>query len=432
MTTQASLPFSFQSTNPNHQLIKRLTYTYIVLWLVEGALRRWVLPGLATPLLVVRDPVVLMTYILVWKQSPPKSNFISIGALLALASWAYAIVGGHGDLLVATYGVRSDFLHIPMMFIIGKFWNSHDLLRFSKAMLYFSIPYTLLLVLQFYSPQSAWVNRGIGGDLEGAGFSGAMGRFRPPGLFTFTTGVTQLYPIFAAIWLYLLSKKALSISLLIATGAAILVAIPVSISRSLFLGVCIVGACGIAGLIKSKSLSSTTIVQLVVSGVIIVALASLTPAFQDATDAFGTRWENSTTNRGGFEEAIVGRLMKDFTSPFQSAPMLGLGTGISTQVGQKLLTGEKSFGYSEGEWGRLLYEGGLLLGTFILLYRLALLLHLFLLSFANPRALPFFGCVAPLLVIGQFGNATSLGAAIIACGLCLAVVNSERDETRNY
>ena len=57
---------------------------------------------------------------------------------------------------------------------------------------------TLLIALQFYSPQSAWVNRGIGGDIKGGGFTGALGYFRPPGTFSFTTGVSQFFSFTAA------------------------------------------------------------------------------------------------------------------------------------------------------------------------------------------------------------------------------------------
>ena len=49
----------------------------------------------------------------------------------------------------------------------------------------------------FLVPQSAWVNRGVGGDTSGARIQGAMDYFRPPGTFSFTTGVVS----FMAYWL---------------------------------------------------------------------------------------------------------------------------------------------------------------------------------------------------------------------------------------
>src|SRR3546814_1990531 len=41
-------------------LLKQGIWVYFILLIFEGALRKWVLPGLATPLLVVRDPVALL------------------------------------------------------------------------------------------------------------------------------------------------------------------------------------------------------------------------------------------------------------------------------------------------------------------------------------------------------------------------------------
>ena len=42
--------------------IRQLIWLYFWLLLVEGALRKWLLPDLSNPLLVIRDPVVLAIY----------------------------------------------------------------------------------------------------------------------------------------------------------------------------------------------------------------------------------------------------------------------------------------------------------------------------------------------------------------------------------
>ena len=44
---------------PNLSLLRKATLLYIALWIFEGALLKWFLRGLANPLLVVRDPVLL-------------------------------------------------------------------------------------------------------------------------------------------------------------------------------------------------------------------------------------------------------------------------------------------------------------------------------------------------------------------------------------
>jgi hypothetical protein len=239
----------------------------------------------------------------------------------------------------------------------------------------------------------------------------------------------------AGAWFYLVARRQIGTLLLAFSGLAILLAIPVSISRSLFVGVFIVAAFGIYSLVTSGLLSSKMLLQLIVGSVLIVAIGLALPATNDALDAFLKRWENSTERKGGVEEAIIGRIINDLTRPFSSAPVIGLGTGISTQVGQKLLTGTKSFGYSEGEWGRVLVEGGLLLGCMILIYRLALFAFITTSSFRaafrdRPFALPLWAAAAPLLLMGQWGQTTTLGSMVIATGVCLVATQARSPQFR--
>src|SRR5580692_7545980 len=130
---------------------------------------------------------------------------------------------GHGNIFVAMYGVRCDFLHVPLIFIMGKVLRPADVMALAKVAVWLAVPYTALLVAQFYSPQDAWVNRGVGGSLEGAGFDGALDRYRPPGTFSFISGPAQLYPLFTACWFALLLARNLPLVAMIASGASILV-----------------------------------------------------------------------------------------------------------------------------------------------------------------------------------------------------------------
>ena len=71
-----------------------------------------------------------------------------------------------------------------------------------------------------------------GGRLHGAGFDGALDRYRPPGTFSFITGPAQLYPLFTACWFALLLARQLPIWTMVASGASILVTLPVSVDAS--------------------------------------------------------------------------------------------------------------------------------------------------------------------------------------------------------
>jgi hypothetical protein len=416
---------AFDDLKPLRQLI----WLYIILWLVEGGLRRWFLPGLSTPLLLIRDPVAIAIYSMAMSRNIfPYNTFISAGILLAALTFFNAVTLGHGNLFVALYGVRCDFLHVPMIFVMGKVLRKSDLMAMAKVALWIVIPYTMLLVAQFYQPQDAWVNRGVGGDMEGAGFYGAMDHFRPPGTFSFITGPSQLYPIIAACWFLCLLSLRLPIWLIAASGAAILVAIPISISRSFFLAVAIVAAMGVGAMIAGGRLTAGLVVKVAAVAVILAMGATQLTAFKDSMEAFSARWEVSTTNEGGFQEAIVDRVIDGMFGSFDGVTYSGYGTGYSTNVGQKMLTEAVGFGASEGEWGRLLYDDGFVLGGMLIVYRVllagAVLLACLRAWRRSPEALVFASAAFILLLNGQWGQATTLGSAVIAGGLALAATNT--------
>lgn len=408
------------------RLIRQLIWLYIFLWLAEGALRRWFLPGLASPLLLVRDPVVVAIYCLAIANNLfPLNAFITCGALLAGLSFANAMLLGHGNFFVALFGVRCDFLHVPLIFIMARVLRREDLISLAKVGCVIAIPYTALLVAQFYEPQEAWVNRGVGGNMEGAGFSGALNRFRPPGTFSFISGPSQLYPLLTACWFALLILRRLPLWLMIGSGAALLVAIPISISRMFFLSVAIVGAAGIGALLVGGRFSAKLVVQFCFAAGLLALLASQSSVFQDGMAAFNARWQTATTDAGGFQEAIVDRALNDLFGSFGGVSLTGLGTGFSTNVGQKALTTEVGFGASESEWGRLLYDNGFLVGGLMVGYRVALAgTVIFAACKAWRRRSPFgmlFAAACFLMVLnGPWGQTTTLGSAVIGAGLTLA------------
>jgi hypothetical protein len=420
------------SSRAEIRTIRHLIWLYLILWLIEGGLRRWLLPGLATPLLLIRDPLVVAIYYLAFSKNLfPVNGFIIGGAFLAMLTFINAMVLGHGNLFVALYGVRCDFLHVPLIFIMGKVLRRKDAIVLAKAAVWVSIPYTALLVAQFYEPQDAWVNRGVGGSSDGAGFSGALDHFRPPGTFSFISGPSELYPLLTACWFVVLITDPLPIWLMMGSGLAILTAIPVSISRSLFLSVVLVGLAGIVAMIMGRRLSIGMVVKFALIILIVPLMAGQLPAFKDGMEAFTARWQDSTTEEGGFQTSIVDRVVQDLIGSFDEVKGPGLGTGFSTNVGQKVLTQDVGFGASEGEWGRLLFDNGVVLGGLLVVYRIALTTFIMYVALqawrrGSPLSLVFASAGFMLLLNGQWGQATTLGSAVIAGGLTLAAASNPK------
>lgn len=179
--------------DPN-RLLKQGIWMYFLLLIFEGALRKWLLPGLATPLLIIRDPIALWLLVKAWQRGLLPSEFNMTGMkLIGVLSIFTGFYLGHGNLFVALFGARIFLLHFPLIFVIGNIFTAKDVIKMGKVTLWVSIFMTILIAFQFNSPQSAWVNRGIGGDMKGAGFAGALGYFRPSGTFFYHRRIPVLW-----------------------------------------------------------------------------------------------------------------------------------------------------------------------------------------------------------------------------------------------
>src|SRR5450631_3387685 len=150
--------------------LKRGIWIYFFLIIFEGALRKWVLPGLATPLLLIRDPVALWLLIKSMRVGLlPANIYLKAMIVVCIIGIFTTLFLGHGNLTVTLFGARILILHFPLIFVIGNIFDKQDVENMGKVIVIITIPMAFLTALQFYSSQDAWVNRGIGGDTNGAG-----------------------------------------------------------------------------------------------------------------------------------------------------------------------------------------------------------------------------------------------------------------------
>ncbi len=149
--------------------VRGLIWAYFILLIFEGTLRKWILPQYSDVLLVVRDPVVIAIYLLAIKARvfPRNGYMLSLG-IIAFLSWLVSLVVMEPYLslksliLVTGFGFRCNFLHLPLIFVIGKVWDHDDLLKLGKWILIGSLPMSLLLAIQFNSAPDAFINRTAG------------------------------------------------------------------------------------------------------------------------------------------------------------------------------------------------------------------------------------------------------------------------------
>lgn len=347
-----------------------------------------------------------------------------------------AVTSGHGNFYVAIFGARIYVLQFPLIFAIATIFDWSDVIKMGIALLWISLFMTVLIGIQFYSPQSSFVNLGVGGDTAGAGFSGALGYFRPPGTFSFTTGVTTFYGMVAAyIFYFWFHPQHVKKYLLIAATAGLLVAIPFSISRSLFFQVGIsVAFSVVASWRKPKYIG-----RMLSGGIAILIIYLLLrnqSFFATSTEAFNARFEGANESEGGINAVFMDRFLGGMIGAVQNAPNMpffGYGIGMGTNVGSNLLTGQSAFLISEQEWGRIIGEMGLLLGFVIIFVRIAVIIKLTRESIRHLRttdslAWMLLGFCAINVLQAQWGQPTALGFSVLGAGLSFAAMNMPEEE----
>ncbi|UPK71948.1 hypothetical protein [Chitinophaga filiformis] len=417
--------------------LKQGIWAYFLLLLFEGALRRWILPFLATPLLVVRDPVALWLIVVCLQRKiliPAYS--LTLMTIIGVLGLIAALTVGHGNPFVAAYGARILLIHFPMMFVIRSVFTRKDVVQLGKAMVMIAIPMAVLIAIQFYSPQTAWVNKGVGDAEGGAGFSGALGFFRPPATFSFTNGTTLFFSFLAPFVFYFwLSNEKVNRWILIGATGALLMSIPLSISRALLFQIIItLMFCLYAG--SSNPKYAGRMFGAVLGLIVLVALLSQTSIVGGAIEAFTARFENANESEGGMEGVFLDRYLGGMLGAFTATsdmPLWGYGIGMGTNVGAMLLTGGFTFLIAEGEWGRSVGELGPILGLGLVFIRVGLAISLAFESFRKLRA----GDILPWMILsdgfllvaqGGWGQPTSLGFATLVGGLLMASLRDDEEE----
>jgi hypothetical protein len=414
----------------NLESIKKWIFLYFWLLIFEGALRKWILPQLATPLLLVRDPVVLMIYYKVYQRRLfPKGIWMESLLVIFIGSLAFTFITGHRNLEVAIFGVRANFMHIPLIFIMGRCMDFEDVEKIIRYVNWLIFPMTVLLIMQFYSPPTAKVNIGIGG-VGTAGFAGALGKMRPPLVFSFISGTVMFYSLatVAALWGFFAQKKRFR-WLMILNIFCIVLAVPMSISRSLLFSVLINLLFFCSGLLNSSRYRKYSGRIIIICSVAMFLLPYI-PFLDEALNTFGARWDNAVGSSGDATEGTVGRFLEGFWHPLATimdVPLLGLGLGMGTNAGAKLMTGEVTYLIAEGEWGRIIGEMGVF-GLGLILYRVILSTVIIKKTWAmtnRGNILSWMLCGNCFLLIanGQWGQPTSQGFSMFSAGLAMASLN---------
>jgi hypothetical protein len=425
---------------PRRRKIQLLLWSYFWLLIFEGALRKWILPELSAPLLMIRDPFAIVAIVLALPYLVKGVWRAWVGLLWAVAILAvlFAVTVGHGDMITAVYGARILFFHLPLIFVFPLVFTRDDVWSFAKAALLTTIPMTVLIGLQYSLPQSHFLNVAPGGE-GSAGFGAVLGKFRPPGTFSFINGLTHFYALTCCLCLgWLIGGPRPLPKWIWASVTGLIFALPISISRTLLFNYSLTSVFAVAASIRSgKALGNLLVYGAAI--VVAVSLASQSALFQDALKAFSVRWEQANEVEGG-EEGVRGVLEHRVGGNFLGGaafagetPILGKGIGLGTNVGATRFKGKKAFLVAENSWPATIGEMGPLLGAILLGWRVMLAFKMVNLGWKasgriNSLPLLIASAAVPNILLTPTAQPTGLGFIVLSCGLMLAACNLTKPE----
>jgi hypothetical protein len=170
---------------------RRLLLAYVLVWIFEGAARKWLLPALQQPLYFSRVVVVALAVIYVVSKLrrpwPLEAHLATVYVLFVAVFAATHMVSGAQTLVQAILGSRLWLEAILMPLALGPLLTRDDVLVAARLLVRLVFPIGLLALAQVVSPASAGVNKLLADD-GSDNFTNAGGVVRASSVFSSSAG----------------------------------------------------------------------------------------------------------------------------------------------------------------------------------------------------------------------------------------------------
>lgn len=417
--------------------IRYCIWAYLILWIFEGALRKWVAPGLSGPLGVIREPFVALALLLAFRARIfPSNGFVTLAGVLLVILMFIGVFLVEMPVRVLMAGVWAYFWPIPFIFLIPRVMEPRDVEKMAKFLVVLCIPMTFLMVAQFYSPAGSFLNAMVGQQEfveRGPGGEVIYGQVRPTATWSFPAVASLYFGLVGALLLAMMATKwdtwLMSWAYPAAIGALV-ISTAVSKSRTqvyvLILVAAIFVLLGGSALLKRW----VKVIPLILLAVVIFAAVSTTQLYDRGARVLN---ERMVTARGHerFWDRIQYSLLPN-QGQLDMTPPWGFGLGVGTNTGALLLTGRRQFLLAEAETPRVLMEFGIALGLVYLLFiRYGIMVLMGWRAWIAAKRgdlipLAFFAATFHVVATGQWGTPTIQGLAVLGAGLCLAAAQVPR------
>ena len=194
---------------------RRSVIAVLVIAVLEGALRKWVLPQASQLIYFLKDFILIGAYLRFFyfdKSSRPplpyKNLILSIVGLSLAWGIFQAFNPSLGSPIIGIFGLKNYYLYIPLMWLVANLFESEaDLYRFLRSYMLLLIPIGLLAIAQFFSPPSSPLNVYAPDETGIAVAVGAGGAVRVTGTFSYLAGYSIYLGFCLCMLLPLLTQK---------------------------------------------------------------------------------------------------------------------------------------------------------------------------------------------------------------------------------
>jgi len=352
---------------------RRAVQLAMVLLVVEGALRKWVLPGAQDLIYFAKDGLLLAAYAGFLSSDGARRARGVVRDPLLIGLIVFSTLIGAIEIfnpslpsvLVGLLGFKAYFFYVPLLWVVPATFESRaDLWRFLYLYALLAIPLGLLALLQFGSPASSALNTyaRTGGSTGAISTFGSSSYVRVTSTFSYITGYVSY--LFATVLLILSLLSTIQwhfkrYYVLYGAFGLTLIGMLVSGSRAPVLMFAVTFPLYwwmTTGRDRQNFLAITRV--LVVLGVFALILAY---GADDIVNAFYGRAASS--------HDVAGRILSPFLQPFELAGdsgLLGYGIGATHQAASLLVSdGETPVNWLPGlivedESGRVMIETGIL------------------------------------------------------------------------
>jgi len=352
--------------------VGRIVLVVLLLVIFEGAIRKWIAPGLTAPLILLRDLLALyVVFHALTRGGLRRSRRLSIGML----AWSCCVIGwgllqltlGESNFKTYVIGLRFWLLYLWFAVAAASVMSERDYLVAIRTLLITLLLMTPLAIVQHYAPPTSVLNHTPDTAPEDV-FTVARGIVRTTGTFTFTAGFVFYLAMCAPFVLGLIESRKRSLRhLLYAMIAFGCMAASSLVSGSR--GAVMVSAATLALYLVGNLVFAPMRKKgraIVAALVVVLAAGATLYVLGDAVTATQERFSAASQSEDLGARILAVFLGEPWAS--QTAGVLGAGIGAGSNVAQFAESGSRdAFALAETETGRSLLEGGLLGWLFLIL-----------------------------------------------------------------